>query len=332
MDRKKVLILLILSVILLISFVGITRRFVPPPIPTPPPPTGSQIQPGDYRDSIVVDGRTRTYLLHVPNGYTYTSSNPYPFIAVFHGGGGSGEKIAGQTDFTAKADREGFIAVFPDGIEHNWNDGRDTTDAYKQGADDIKFVRTLIEHLNTKLSIDQNRIYATGVSNGGIFAQRLGCEMADVFAAIGPVVGPIATKLVPRCNPSRSISVVGIQGTADPAIPINGGEQGGFGGLGDGGFVESADATMRLWAEKNGCSNTPTISELPQKVNDGTNVKKYSYTPCRNGTEIYYYIVEGMGHGWPPKRPQAPRLAGPTSQNINATDVIWEFFKTHPKQ
>lgn len=295
----------------------------------PPLSAANTYAAGDYRESLVIDDRTRTYRFRIPRGYS--ASNQYPLVAVFHGGAGSGEKIAGQTGFVDKADTEGFIAVFPDGIQHNWNDGRDTTDAYKQGVDDIKFIRTLIGTLQAKLSIDEKRIYAAGVSNGGIFSERLGCEMADVFAAIGPVVGPIATKLAPRCSPAAPISVVGIQGTADPGIPIGGGEQGGLGGLGDGGFVESADATMRLWTQKNGCPATPAISDLPPKVSDGTSVKKYTYTPCRNGAEVHYYIVKGMGHGWPPKRPQAPRLAGPTSQNINATDIIWEFFKAHPK-
>ena len=284
---------------------------------------------GDYQEKIEIDGRKRTYLLHIPKGYI--ASNKYPLVAVFHGGGGSGEKITKQTGFAAKADKEGFIAVFPDGIKHNWNDGRDTTDAYKAGADDIKFVRMLVEQLKSRLLIDEKRIYATGVSNGGIFSHRLGCEMADVFAAIGPVVGPIATLLALRCNPAAPIAVVGIQGGADPLIPIGGGEEGGFYGLGDGGFVESADATMRLWAQKNGCLVTPLIADLPPTVDDGTRVKKYTYISCRNNAEVVYYIVEGMGHGWPPKLPQAPRLAGSSSHNINATEVVWEFFKTHPK-
>lgn len=292
-----------------------------------PPPEGTAHLSGTYFDSLTIDGRTRTYLLYIPQGYS--ASSHYPLVALFHGGAGSGEKITSQTDFIPKADKEEFILVAPDGIKNNWNDGRDTTDAYKEGVDDVKFVRTLIESLKTKLSIDGNRIYATGVSNGGIFSHRLGCEMADVFAAIGPVVGPIATLFVPQCNPSTPIAVVGIQGSADAAIPIGGGEQSGFWGLGDGGFVESADATMQLWVQKNGCLSAPVISDVPPEVNDGTRVKKHTYAPCRSGTEIHYYIVEGMGHGWPPK---APRLAGATSQNINATEVIWEFFKIHPKQ
>ena len=326
--KKVIIVVLVLAgAILLLGGLRLARRSRDT---QKPPPVATAYVAGDYHESLMIDGRTRTYHFRVPKGYS--ASNRYPLAVLFHGGGGEGQKIAGQTGFADKADAEGFIAVFPDGIRHNWNDGRDTTDAYKQGVDDIKFVRAMIEALEAKLSMDRTRIYAAGVSNGGIFSERLGCEMADVFAAIGPVVGPIATKLAPRCNPAAPVSVVGIQGSADPGIPINGGEQGGFGGLGDGGFVESAIATMTLWAGKNGCPAVPAIADLPPKVSAGTRVKKYTYAPCRSGTEVNYYIVEGRGHGGPPKRPQAPRLAGPTSQNINATEVIWEFFKAHPKQ
>ncbi|MDP3795339.1 MAG: PHB depolymerase family esterase [bacterium] len=297
--------------------------------PLPTVSQGIPDKPGDWRQSLIVDGRTRTYLLRIPQGYS--TQQRYPLVAVFHGGGGSGEKIAAQTGFAAKADQEGFIAVFPDGVRHNWNDGRDTTDAYKQGVDDIAFVRALIARLSGEFPVDPKRIYAAGVSNGGIFSHRLACEMADVFAAVGPVVGPIATKLAPRCNPSGPVALVGIQGVADPGIPINGGEQGGFGGLGDGGVVESAAATMQFWAQKNGCAREPRVTDIPPRVNDGTRVTHYAYEACRGNGTVHYYVVEGMGHGWPPKRPQAPRLAGPTSQNISATDVIWEFFKSHPK-
>ena len=279
----------------------------------------------DYKGSIVVNGLKRTYLLHIPSGFN--SAKQYPLVLGFHGGGGSGKKFAKQTGFSTYADKEGFIAVYPDGIKHNWNDGRDTTDAYKAGADDIKFVRILVDSLNSKLPIDEKRIYATGVSNGGIFSHRLGCEMSDVFAAIGTVVGPIATKLAPNCNPSEPISVVGIQGTADPGIPFNGGEITAFG---DGGFVESADNTMRLWALKNSCTRPFTVTALPQKVNDGTSVRQITYSGCNRNTEVQYYIVEGMGHGWPPKATQT-RRAGKTSKNIDATPVIWEFFKEHTK-
>lgn len=282
-------------------------------------------RPGDYQQSIVVDNRERTYILHIPAAFDPNKS--YPLIMGFHGGGGSGQKFSRQTKFNVYADREGFIAVYPDGIEHNWNDGRGTTDAEKLGVDDVKLVRTLTEHLKGELPIDAKRVYATGVSNGGIFSQRLACEMSDIFSAIGSDVGPIAANIAPKCNPSKPISVVAIQGTADPLIPINGGAVEG----GDGGLVESAENTMNLWASKNTCS-AARRERLPISVDDGTAVDKTAYSDCGDNTEVVYHIVNGMGHTWPPKEGKVKLISGPTSGNIDATKVFWEFFKEHPKK
>jgi polyhydroxybutyrate depolymerase len=156
--------------------------------------------------------------------------------------------------------------------------------------------------------------------------------MSDVFAAIGSDVGPIATNLAPKCNPSKPISVVAIQGTADSFIPINGGDtkHKGF-GIGDGGLVESAENTMNLWASKNSCSASRK-ERLPVLVDDGTAVDKTTYSGCRDNAEVVYYIVNGMGHGWPPKKGQVTQISGPASGNIYATKVFWEFFKNHPEE
>lgn len=337
----KKMIIVFLFIILIFGFIVVKRikhrrllrqtpfarqSFLPSPSP------GEAYKPGDYRESIIVDGRTRTYIFRIPT--TYSPVKAYPLVLVFHGGAGEGIKIASQTHFPEKADKEGFIAVFPDGIEHNWNDGRDSTDAYKQGVDDVAFIRLLIVNLINKFSVDQKRIYATGVSNGAIFSHRLGCEMADVFAAIAPDVGSLAANLELRCVPSQPVSVVVIQGTEDPFINIEGGEVKNkyFPRLGDGGIILSAEKAMRFWASKNGCMGDPIITHIPPEINDGTRVIKKQFNQCRNNTEVTYYIVEGMGHTWPPNKPQASAVSGATTQNINATDVFWEFFKAHPKE
>lgn len=332
--KKIILIVLLVIVVIIVVRMASRRRNMPDSaIPVQSPPMqGQPYRAGDYREVLQVDARERTYLLHVPAGFD--PQKEYPLLLGFHGGNGSGEKFSSQTGFSMKADNEGFIAVFPDGIEHNWNDGRDTTDAFKQGADDIAFVRALVEDLKAKLPVNKSRIYATGVSNGGIFVHRLGCEMADIFAGIGSVVGPIASKVASRCVAVAAVSVVAIQGVADTGIPINGGETGRmFRGrkIGDGGLVESAAATRTLWASKNACLQGPQTESLPILENDGTHVEKITYTSCRDNTEVIYYLVHGMGHGWPPKEAEAPAVFGSTSHNINATDVIWNFFKTHSK-
>ncbi len=286
----------------------------------------SQFAPGNYQGSIVAaDGRTRTYILHVPSGYSAAKS--YPLVLVFHGGMGTGARIEKSTNFDAKADAKGFFVVYPDGIGHNWNDGRGTANPT---IDDVDFVRRLIANLKSRLPIDDKRIYATGASNGGHFSWRLGCELADVFAAVGSDIGPIPVNLVPSCRPVMPIAVVGIQGGADPISPLEGGEVelSQLLGMGKGGMVESAAKTMNFWASVNGCDSNPTIVHEPPRVNDGTSVDKYTYSGCKSGAPVIYYIVRGMGHSWPPQLGPLPEITGPTSHNINATDVMWDFFSS----
>jgi polyhydroxybutyrate depolymerase len=265
-------------------------------------------------------------VIHIPADYD--AKKIYPLVLLFHGGYGSGARILSTTQFAAKADKADFIVVAPDGIDRHWNDGRGTTNTT---IDDVGFVRQLIKTIERRFAIDPKRIYATGISNGGHFTARLGCELSDTLAAIGTAAGPIAAELLPTCKPAP-ISVVGIQGTADPLSPFGGGEAGGGYALAQGGKTASAAQTMKLWATANGCNLIPDIVKIPPRVSDGTKVVKYSYSGCSADTNVDYYIVQGMGHAWPPAQSRlAMRIGGPTSHNINATDVMWNFFNAHSR-
>lgn len=285
----------------------------------------SSDQGGTQGSIVTSDGRTRTYVVHVPAGYDPSKS--YPLVFLFHGGFGSGARFLSTTQFGAKADKEGFIVVAPDGVDRHWNDGKGSGPA----VDDVGFVRQLIKALESRFAINPKRIYAAGLSNGGGFTERLGCELSDKFAAIGTAAGPIAGDLVSTCKP-EPIAVVGIQGTEDPLAPIRGGQAGGGYAGAKGGIAASAGDTMKLWATANGCSQPATAANIPPRVNDGTRVTKYSYTGCTAGTNVVYYIVQGMGHGWPPlESALGTGVTGPTSHNINATDVMWGFFRDHSR-
>ncbi len=277
--------------------------------------------PGGHRESLVVDGRTRTYLLHIPSGYQTCKS--HPLVIVLHGGKGSGQKIAEQTAFPDKADKEGFIAVFPDGIDNTWNNGLIHEKAPdRDKIDDVAFIRALVTNLASRYSIDEKRIYATGVSNGGMMANRLGCEMSDILAAIGPDIGPPVTTVAAACKPTHLVAVVGIQGDADPLVPLGGGELTGIAArYGENGEVLSAEATMQLWASNNRCNPTPTITHVPPAIDDGTSVDKYTFLDCDRGADLVYYIVNGMGHSWPPN-PTKELITGHATGNINATEVF----------
>jgi polyhydroxybutyrate depolymerase len=280
---------------------------------------------------VTADGRTRTYVLHLPTGYTRNKT--YPLVLLLHGGYATGAAELRVTKFAPKADQEGFIVVAPDGIHKHWNDGRGRVNV---NVDDVAFVRELIVRLESEFPIDRRRVYAAGISNGGHFSQWLGCNMANVFAAIGADAGEMPANVVPLCKPAAPISVVGIHGTADPLEPIQGGEGGGGYSTSYGGLITSAAQTMQLWATVDGCNPTPTVTRIPPTVEDGTYVDQYSYSGCQAGTSVIYYIVTGMGHVWPPVQgiglgPLFTNVTGPNSHNINATDVFWDFFSHHAR-
>ncbi len=278
----------------------------------------------DWQGPVDVHGVERTYLLHLPP--SYDSRKPAPLVLVFHGGRGSGKRVAQMTGFSLLADEKGFIVVYPDGLDGHWNDGRPRTG--ESLPDDVAFISTLIDRLSMLFSIDRKRVYAAGISNGAIFAQRLGCELPDKLAAIAPVAGTMAKDL--KVRPSEPISVLMIHGAADALVPYGGGEV-----RGDiGGRVLSVKDTAAMWAEANGCVDTaPQAETLAPESAAGMRVRRETWGLCKAGTAVVVYTVEGGGHTWPgaPARRAMGRVVGPTSQDFDATRTIWEFFELHPK-
>ncbi len=174
-------------------------------------------------DSIVVDGRTRSYRLHIPAGLAGTT--PAPIVLVLHGGGGNGRGMERLTGFSRLADRERFIVVYPDAVDGNWVDGRVgmRTEAHRKGIDDVAFIAALLDEVARRRPIDAKRVFATGISNGGIFSHYLAANLADRIVAIAPVAGGLADPFYRAFAPSQPVSVFILQGTADPLMPFDGG-------------------------------------------------------------------------------------------------------------
>ncbi len=286
----------------------------------------------DFSGVLMHGGLRRGYVGHV--GVSCDSRVPAPLVIVLHGGGGTGAGMIKLTGFNAVADREGFVVVYPDGVERHWNDGRGVEwyRAHTQEIDDVGFISALIDELSRKLNIDASRVYATGISNGGMMSYRLGCELSDRIAAIAAVTASLAVDMVKEWSPSRPVPVLIIAGTADPLVPWGGGEIR-FGGRTFGTVVSVPD-TVKFWVEKNGCMTTPVVRRLPDSdPDDGTSVRREAYSRCRGGAEVVLYVVEGGGHTWPGGLQYLPeRTIGKTSREFNASEVIWQFFRTHSLQ
>ena len=262
----------------------------------------------------------RTFRLRLPPGYA--DGHPVPLVVVLHGGGGNGRHMARHIGMGAIADRERFAVAYPDGIGGFWNDGRGIT---SRGIDDVGFIRTLLDTLSRRLRIDSTRIYATGISNGAMFAHRLACELPGRFAAIAPVAGGMPAALVGQCTGSP-VSVLSIQGTADRLVPYEGGTV-----AGTRGEVLSAAASAAHWARIAGCAPAPVTTPLPDRApRDGTTIRHTGYRGC-NGRAISLYTVTGGGHTWPGGEATSVRLMGRTSRDISASREIWRFFAAHPR-
>lgn len=189
--------------------------------------------------------------------------------------------------------------------------------------DDVKFTRTLLDDLPKVVTADSKRVYATGISNGGILCYRLASELSDRVAAIAPVSGTMG---MASCHPQRPVSVMHFHGTDDRFVPFNGGK--GIRSLAASDFY-SVEHSIQAWVRADGCPTKPAVINEPNKAEDGTTVERKIYGPGKEGAEVVLFVIHGGGHTWPGRDP-AVRFLGKSTKNISANDLMWEFFKKHP--
>ncbi len=277
------------------------------------------------KEEIIHDGRTRTYILHIPS--SYNGVTPIPLVIALHGGGGNSKSMQAKTGFNKLADEEGFIVVYPDGTGRfknrllTWNAGYCCAYALENNIDDVGFIRALIEKLQQTLKIDSNMIFITGHSNGGMMSYRLGSELSDIVAAIAPVAGSIGGKatedseewIIPE--PSFPVSVLAIHGLLDEQVAYDGGH-----GEKASGTREdiSVNDSIDFWVQHNNCNIIPDTQEVG-------NITIDTYKEGNLGTEVVLYTINNGGHYWPGSN-------NDPYQEISAAEIIWDFFKDHPKQ
>lgn len=281
-------------------------------------------QPGTYRLTLQHGGMGRAYLVHIPTGYRRGTATPVVFA--FHGGGGDMTLQAGEHyGLVGKSDSAGFVAVFPNGYSRlpggkfaTWNAGTCCATARDENIDDVGFVRAILAELQTHVTVDTKRIFATGMSNGGMLSHRLACDMADVFTAIAPVAG---TDNTVQCQPSRPISVLHIHAKDDTHVLFNG-------GAGEDAFRDtrkvtdfvSVPETIHRWRQRNHCQGAPErVLSVPGAYCD-------AYPSCAGGAQVELCVTDTGGHSWPGgSKPRGGKTQ--VSQAISANDVMWDFFK-----
>ncbi|SHN20462.1 extracellular catalytic domain type 1 short-chain-length polyhydroxyalkanoate depolymerase [Cryptosporangium aurantiacum] len=261
----------------------------------------------------------RTYQVHVPAAVEGRTG--VPAVIVLHGGGGNGSQVAEQTGFSALADREGFLAVYPDGSGRTslktWNAGTCCSYARDHDVDDVGFVRTLIDALTERFGA--GRVYVTGFSNGAMLSYRLGCELADRITAIAPVSGALN---VPSCEPARPLPVYTIHGDADDVVPYTGGtSKSRIASEERAGSHRSVTDAVEFWTRTDRCAGEPV------RTTRGA-ITTVRYTGCAAGTEVRLDTVAGGGHAWPGGDAVRRGADRPTTE-LDATAEIWDFFRAH---
>lgn len=264
-------------------------------------------------------GLARTYALHVPAGVT----RPSGLVVNLHAAGSTGAGQESLTNYDAVADAYGFAAVYPDGVDQSWADGRGASQPDRRGIDDVGFLSALIGKLVADFGIDPGRVFVTGLSAGAFMANRLACDRADLVAAVAPVAGTLGVNV--GCNPSRPVSVLQFHGTADPIVPFDGGPMMGRGGASD---ILSATAMSERWRQADGCPD-PVQDVLPT-AGDGTATRRATSAPCAAGTAVVLLTIDGGGHTWPSAPDVLPGV-GSTTRTTNASFASWQFFSAHAR-
>jgi polyhydroxybutyrate depolymerase len=237
---------------------------------------------------------------------------------MLHGGFGSGDQARASYGWDAQADAGRFVVAYPDGVDRAWAVGGGCCGAPgRSGVDDVAFITAMVRGIAGKLPVDPARVYATGISNGGLLAYRLACE-STVFAAIGP---DSATMLGP-CPSPAAVSVIHIHGTADRNVRYGGGPGEGVAAI-NGPPVPQLIETWRA------------VDRCPAPVVTSAGPVTTSVADCPDGRAVELVTIAGAGHQWPgaEARPLAQRLLGtdPPSTALNATETIWRFFAAHPR-
>ena len=261
---------------------------------------------GDVSGTLRDQGLLRTYYLHTPAAES--PSHALPLIVALHGSGMQGKEMADKTALNQLADQAGFVVVYPDGLKQKWNVSG------LSDEDNVAFVHTLIRQVQQIRSIDSQRIYVVGLSNGGILAQKLACEAPNGIAAIATVAASLPDQFAIHCQTQQPIPVLMVNGTADRVVPWQGGA-GPDVRVGRNLSLPSIPTVFDFWQRHNVCSSPPQIKQSSKVV-------KVTHYSCQVGTEVRLVALEGAGHVW---------TGGSYGQSVfgDTTERVWDFLQRH---
>ena len=289
------------------------------------------LAPGDYEVPLVHKSLRRTYLLHVPPHAT--RNEPLPVVVNFHGGGSNARTQKWYTRMDAGADRDGYIAVYPNGTGGfgkrflTWNAGNCCGVAALNGVDDVGFTLAVVDDLAGRTPIDSARVYVTGLSNGSMMAYRVAAEASERIAAVAGVAGAMT---LGDFNPKLPVPVMHIHSLDDERALYSGGLGPVFPLADTRAFHAPVEEMLKKWIAHNGCPAQGRVESLVSGKpgpDERHTANRLSYAPCRAGAEVVLWKLAGPGHVWPGgRRDFMPLLLGTSSAVIDANGELWQFF------
>lgn len=281
------------------------------------------------RERVEFEGRPRSYRVHVPP--SYNSDKAVPLVVALHGALFPPALMDCFTNFGVLSNRDGFIVVYPKGLGNRWNSDLNSPrfPGYYEHVDDVGFVAKVIEDVERTYKIDPRRVYVTGMSNGALLTQMVAGQLTDKIAAAASVAGAMPELAIPDCQPGRPFPILMINGTADGQVKWKGGALFKH----NRGRVLSVDATVNFWVKNNGCDPIPETTWLThQGRKHKTRIRRDVYHGKTPDSDVVLYAVEGGGHAWPGGlQMHKQKVQHPADNKFRASDVIWEFFKEHPR-
>lgn len=264
-------------------------------------------------DSIQHNSITRTFQFYVPA--SYVPGQPVPLVIDLHGTGSNGAAHALRTDYMSIADTANFIIAYPDGTREPltqlrfWNYGPPLS----SNVDDVGFLEALIDSISSQYSINQNRIYCSGMSNGSFMSYYMACQ-SNRFAAVGGVTGSMSTAMYNSCNPQRPTPAIHVHGTDDNINPYTGTSS-----------MQAVEDVTRFWVNQNSCDTTPVVFQIPDiDPADSCTAERFLYSNGVNGNTVEFFKVTNGGHTWPGH--YIFTFNGNTNLDFNATAELWRFF------
>jgi polyhydroxybutyrate depolymerase len=267
--------------------------------PTQVCPSSSTLKAGDNRATIEHGGLSRSYVVYVPS--SVKSGKAVPLVLDFHGNGSNSAQEESGSGWQQKADTEGFIMIYPDGVGNSWNVGNCCGQALSGNVDDVGFAKTIVSAVSEAACIDPKRVYATGISNGAGLSHRLACEAADVFAAIAAASADLVTD---PCKPVRPISELSVRGLNDVLVAYAGGNTGSTGW-----YSPGAKGTLDLWKGIDQC--TGSVETTRQYCE--------TYSSCAAGVEVTLCSLPNTGH-----------ILYTNTVGFSVPEVAWDMFKRQP--